>query len=143
MSDKNSANSTDLPQVYKEEELKLMIELIENGLWRTTNLSTALHVDRKTIDEWKQRPEVQGAHRKAILKFVRRRTDTENILKELDVEIQSDPQLTQINNYLGLSDDQLKQLITSKSRQLGVVVDVAGTGETEEREPVEVPETTS
>lgn len=141
MSEETTTKSTELPQVYKEVDLALMIELILNGLWSTTNLATALHITRDTVIEWKKRPEVQEAHRKAILKFIKKRTDTENVLKELDVEIKTDPTLIQINNYQQMTDGQLRELIAAKTRQLGVVVDATGVGETEEAEPLELPET--
>lgn len=86
MSDRNSDNSDTQPQVYKQEELDLMFELIAAGVWRTTNLSKTLNVDMDTITAWKKRPEVIDARRKALLKFVKRRTDVEKILSELDFE---------------------------------------------------------
>jgi hypothetical protein len=95
MSEQNSTNSVP----YKKEELALMLELIEAGLWRTGNLSKALHVDEKTIVEWKKRPEVQETHRKTILKWVKKRKDSEIALRELEVDTpQEAPKtLVQIN----------------------------------------------
>lgn len=64
----------------------MMIELIESGIYSTKNLMTALHLCKDTIVRWKKRPEVQLAHRKAILKFSKKRKDPEGSLKELGIE---------------------------------------------------------
>jgi len=96
MSDKNVAN----PTVYKKEELTLMIELIEAGLWGSSNLANALHIDRSTVERWKETPEVQEAHRRAIMKFLRKRQDVEKILGELKVETPAETPKTLIQvNY--------------------------------------------
>lgn len=113
----------ELPRVNKEQELDLMIELIMNGVYKDTNLATALHVERHTIADWKKRPEVQDAHRKAILKYSKKRTDTEQILKELEMDIEVQPtnqiqpapilfNLTQYNQYVrdNNSNKQTEQL---------------------------------
>lgn len=99
MSETKSDNSGKLPGVYKQEDLSLMIELILSGLWRTVNLSKALHLDENTITAWKKRPEVQDAHRRAILKFLHKRQDAEKILGELDMETPAEQPktLVQIN----------------------------------------------
>lgn len=96
---KYSEQSESSPGIYKTNELEAMIEMIDAGIWGTKNLSTALHVSQETIIQWKKRPEVQEAHRKAIRKFAKRRTDVEKILSELDVETpQEAPKtLVQIN----------------------------------------------
>lgn len=78
------------PKIYKEEEFNMMLELIENGLWRNVNLSKALHVAEETIIEWKKRQEAQQAHRRAILRYLKKRTDAEKILKELEMDIVPD-----------------------------------------------------
>ncbi len=118
-----SVNSvTDLPEVYKEEDFKLMLELVQSGIWKNVNLSRALHIDEDTIAKWKKRKEATTAHRQAILKFVKRRTDVEKILKELEMDLETDlPSLVQ-NNYYQLDDNQLDQLIESKLRQIGAGV---------------------
>lgn len=116
-------NHTKPPQVYKEEDLTLMLELIMNGWWSDTNLANALHVTRQTIARWKERKEAQDAHRKAINKFSKQKRDTEQILKELgmDIEIQPTNQiqpapilfnLTQYNQYVrdNNSNTQAEQL---------------------------------
>jgi len=74
------------PQVYKKTELETMIELIERGIYSTTNLSTALHINMSTIVAWKKRPEVKAAHTRSILKYAGRRTDVDGILKEMGIE---------------------------------------------------------
>ena len=84
---KKPAKPANKPLVYKEEELAQMIELIGNGVWRTTNLANALHIDRETVDKWKEFKEVKDAHRQAVNKYSRRRNDNENILKELGMEV--------------------------------------------------------
>lgn len=118
----NPTNPDSQPEVYKQAELEAMLQLIDAGVWRSTNLSKALHVDMGTIAIWKDRPEVQEAHKKAIIKFARRRTDVEKILNELDFETPAEPQsLTQINNYMSLSDEQLDALIKSKASEIGIL----------------------
>lgn len=100
MSKENPANPTKTPRVYKEEDLALMIELIDGGLWSTTNLSNALHINRETIDIWKERKEVQEAHRKSILKWVKRRKDAEIALREMGVDTPQEAPKTLIQvNY--------------------------------------------
>lgn len=89
MTELNSEKSVTQPQVYKQNELKLFIELVEAGLWRNTNLAKALNIDVDTVADWKKRPEVQEAYRKTILKLVKVRPDIEKILKEMAIE--SDP----------------------------------------------------
>lgn len=131
----NPNNPKTTPQVYKQVEFNEMIELISSGLWGTTNLSKALHVDITTIVEWKKRPEVQEAHRQAIKKFLRRRTDVEKILSEMDVETPQEPSLTQINNYMSLTDEQLDTIIRSKAGKAGVIAATTGEGEAEGGEP--------
>jgi hypothetical protein len=133
VSDRNPTNPDLLPDVYKQVELSSMIELIGAGVWRSTNLAKALHIDLSTIAEWKKRPEVQDAHRRAILKFAKRRTDVEKILSELDFETPTEPQgLTQINNYVGLTDDQLDAVIAAKVGQIGAVEIAPGEGDAPE-----------
>lgn len=85
-SSKNPSNPSEIPQVYKKTELEVMLELIENGVYSTKNLATALHVDESTVTAWKKRPEVKEAHTKAILKYSGKRTDIDGILKELDLQ---------------------------------------------------------
>ena len=143
MANDKSANSPQKPQVYKEEELEQMIELITNGVWRTTNLSNALHVDRKTIDVWKEFKEVKDAHRKAINKYSRKRTDTENVLKELGMEVDvSADSLIQINNYQQLTDEQLDKLIAAKGAEVGISPVIAGETTTDAGSATEVREAT-
>lgn len=137
---KPSNQSAVEPKIYKEEEFNLMIELIENGLWRNVNLTKALHVAESTIIEWKKRPEAQNAHRKAILKFIKRRTDAEKILKELDMEVDPDIGALIQNNFINLTDEQLRQLIAAKTRQLGIVVADSGNGEAEEGKSAQLPD---
>lgn len=93
---KKSEQSESIPGVYKADELEAMIEMIDAGLWGTKNLSTALHVSQETIIQWKKRPEVQDAHRRAIKKFIRRRTDVEKILSEMEVDTPQEKQNIQI-----------------------------------------------
>lgn len=131
--DVKSANSAELPQVYKENELKMMVELVENGLWSNVNLAKALGVNRDTITEWKKRPEVKKAYRKAILKYTSRRTDVDKILKELEIEIEPDDISIQNNLLINLTDEQLDSYIASKIRQVGAGRVIDGEGETEER----------
>ena len=139
MSEEKLPNVPTLPQIYKEQEYALMLEfIVKCGYWSDTNLATACHVERHTIADWKKRPEAIEAHRKAIMKFSQRRTDTEKILKELDMEISPDqPGLTQNNLLINLSDEQLTTFITSKVGQVGVSqlpdrVGAAKTGESTE-----------
>ena len=123
----NSGNKE--PVIYKEVEFNTMIQLIEAGLWRNVNLAKALHVDDNTIRKWKDRREAIEAHQKAILKFVKRRTDAEKILQELEVEVASDPNTLVQNNYFNLTDEQLDQLIESKRRKIGATGNATGEGE--------------
>lgn len=83
-----------LPQVYKEEELKMMIELVEAGLWKNSNLARILNVVDETIADWKKRPEVLTVYRKVVLQTARKRMDVEKRLRELAVE--SDPEVTKV-----------------------------------------------
>jgi hypothetical protein len=117
--DSKSEEAEKLPRVIKELELKMMIEMVEAGLWTGTNLAKALHVDKDTIGEWKKRPEVIAAHKKAILKFCRKRTDTDKILKELGIEIEPDDLSIQNNLLINLTDEQLTNFISAKIRQIG------------------------
>lgn len=103
------------PQIYKQAEFDMMLQLISKGIWKNVNLANALHVNVNTITDWKKQPEAEKAHREAILKFAGRRTDVENILKELGMEIDSTevPLLNvTINSW---SDEQLKQYIESET----------------------------
>lgn len=106
------SNLSEQPQVYKQEDLAIMIELVIAGVWSNKNLVTALHISEPTIIEWKKRPEVQDAHRKAILKFVKRRTDVEKILNELEFETpKEDPNtLVQINYQPIFGGKSVKEL---------------------------------
>jgi len=94
MTDEKSSNSSKIePKIYKEEEFNLMLEMVRSGLWKNVNLVTALHIDEKTIIEWKKRPEVIEAHRSAILKFIKRVDDPEKLLRELGLDIEQDKAL--------------------------------------------------
>jgi hypothetical protein len=95
MSDKNPS----IPSVYKKEELDLMIEMVDAGVWSNKNLVTSLHIDESTVIQWKKRPEVQEAHRKAILKWMKKRKDAEIALREmgLDTPQEAPKTLVQIN----------------------------------------------
>lgn len=76
--------------MYKEEEFNLMLEFIELGLWRVTNLAKACNVDRDTIERWKKTKEAQRAYRRAsqaILKKRKNTGDVEKLMKELDYEV--------------------------------------------------------
>ena len=84
--DSNPKKPKHVPQVYKETQLETMIQLIQRGIYSTTNLSTALHIDMSTIVEWKKRLEVKQAHTRSILKHAGNRTDVDGILKELGLE---------------------------------------------------------
>lgn len=136
---KDSEQSESLPGIYKTNELEAMIEMIDAGIWGTKNLSTALHVSQETIIQWKKRTEVQEAHRKAIRKFAKRRTDVEKILSELDVETPQEPTgLTQINNYMNLTDDQLDAVIAAKVGQIGAIETAPREGDASQDESPEV-----
>lgn len=79
-----------LPRVNKEGEFALMCELIELGLWRTSNLARACNVARETIDDWKKRPEAQKAYQKAVKDIISKRKkigDPEKIMKELNLDV--------------------------------------------------------
>lgn len=81
-----SEKSGGKPQVYKQTELDTMIQLIERGIYSTTNLASVLGVDMDTVTKWKRRPEVVAARTRSILKFAGRRTDVDGVLKELGVD---------------------------------------------------------
>lgn len=127
-------------KIIKEEEFNLMLELIENGLWRNVNLSRALHVVEETIIKWKKHPKVQEAHRRAILKYARKRTDVDKILKELDMEVEPDINSLVQNNYFQLDDEQLNKLIRSKINQVGVSPALRGETAPDAGEPAGVRE---
>lgn len=135
---KSDKSDNTLPDIVKKDEFELMLELITQGLWKGVNLAAALHVNQDTITAWKKRPEAKDAHRRAILKFVRRRTDVEKILKELEIETEPDgPSLIQ-NNFYQLTDGQLDTFIQSKIRELGVGTVVDGEAEADSGESTEV-----
>lgn len=139
----NSDNSAEELGIYKTAEYELMLRLIEKGLWRTRNLARAVGVDEDTMTKWKRTKQAQKAYSEAVLKFIGRRKDVEKILSELDVESNPDPNtLNQFNIYAQLNDEQLKQLITTKARQLGIVGGDSGNGAETETEPTQLPETT-
>jgi L-rhamnose isomerase len=124
-----SVNSVQAPiEIYKQEDFDLMLEMIKSGIWKNVNLSRALHIDEDTIAKWKKHQDAIDAHRQAILKFIKRRTDVEKILKELEMEVETDiPSLVQ-NNYYQLNDEQLDQLIEQKLKQIRAGVTLSGEG---------------
>lgn len=127
-----------LPRVYKEEELANMIELIESGIWRTTNLSNALGINMETVDKWKLRPEVIQARRKSVKKWADKRVDADKVLKELGMEIDSAevPLLNvTINQW---SDEQLTKFIESEATRRIAGRSVDGDETQGAIEPVEV-----
>lgn len=137
-----SEKSDKLSQVYKKQEFTSMLELISKGIWKNVNLANALHVSVDTITDWKRSPEAEKAHREAILKFAGRRTDVENILKELGMEIDSTevPLLNvTINSW---SDDQLKQYIESETARRITGGSLAGIETQGEVQPAEILEST-
>lgn len=91
MGKSKSVNSDKDPQVYKQNELELMIELVKAGMWKSTNLSKTLSLDMNTVAEWKKRKDVQEAYRETVLKYIKKRKDPEKILSELDID--SDPEV--------------------------------------------------
>lgn len=125
MAKAKSANSDKQPQVYKQNELDLMIELVSAGMWKSTNLSKTLNVDMNTIAEWKKRVEVQKAYRETVLKFIRKRQDPEKVLQELDIDSEQDSPLIQ-NNYYNLSDERLDEVIAAKARKIGITEPAPG-----------------
>lgn len=82
----NVSNQAEEGQVYKEQDLAQMIELVKAGIWRDTNLSKVLNVTRETVARWKKRPEVIEAYQATVMKFARKRIDVEAVLKELAIE---------------------------------------------------------
>lgn len=107
------------PPVRKVVELKAMIEMVESGLWQTGNLVKALHVNEDTIVEWKKRPEVQEAHRLAIMKWVKKRKDAEIALREMgmDTPQEAPKTLIQVNYQPIFSGESLHALPASNSDQ--------------------------
>ena len=104
-----------IPQVYKQTEFNMMLELIEKGIWKNVNLANALHVNVNTITDWKKQPQAEDAHRKAILKYADKRTDVESILRELGMELDSNEvPLINVTRH-SWSDEQLKQFIESEA----------------------------
>lgn len=83
---KKPTKSTNQPRVYKKNELKLMVEMVEAGLWRTSNLQRVLGLDRTTIKKYKGLPVVKDAYRKTVSKYLKLRKDEEKVLKELKIE---------------------------------------------------------
>ena len=133
-----SEGSDSLSRVTLKREYKLMLELIDKGIWRTTNLANALHVSMDSVTAWKKTPEAEDAHRKAVLKFADRRVDVENILKELGMEIDSAevPLLNvTINQW---SDEQLTKFIESEATRRIAGRSVDGDETQGAIEPVEV-----
>lgn len=122
-------------KIYKEEEYDTMIEMIKAGMWRNVNLVNALHVDEQTILKWKKRPEVIEAHKQTFIKFLKKREDVEKILKEIGMETEPDIDTLIQNNYLSLTDEQLNQIIQSKSRQIGTHSVTDGEAEEDSGEP--------
>jgi hypothetical protein len=112
------------PEIYKEEDFDLMLKLIDRGIWKNCNLARALHLDEETVAKWKKHPQVIKAHTNSVLKFAGRRTDVENILKELDLEIETQPQTVIDNrsitviNYAGTT----KQLPDKREHNTAVPV---------------------
>lgn len=111
------------PRVYKEEEYGLMCELIQDGLWGTSNLAKVVGVDRETIDNWKARAEAQEAYFTAVknvLKKRKNRGEVEKEMKELDLEVANDS--IDINTYYRqYTDEQLTDLANQKARSLGLL----------------------
>src|SRR5690606_16300172 len=119
MAKAKSVKSGKDPQVYKQNELDLMIELIKAGDWKSTNLSKILNLDMNTVADWKKREDVQEAYRLTVLKFVKRRQDPEKVLSELGFDSDPDAPLIQNNYYTNLSDSQLDELIKAKAGKTG------------------------
>lgn len=118
------------PQVYKKTEYEWMLDLIRRGLWRTTNLASAVGVDRETIDKWKKNPEVVEARRKVIwqkLGSQGKGRGVETVLKEMGIETDPD-KLEVIHKFEDLKDDELDDRIARKAREVGVAGATTGEG---------------
>lgn len=95
------------PEILKEEEFILMCEFIELGLWRTTNLSKACNVDRKTVDIWKTHSKAQIAYRKAVKNILKKRGvkgDVEKMMKEVSMEVDGDELTVKLIEVKGLEN---------------------------------------
>ncbi len=134
MSPTKPAKPAPSPQVYKKTEMEWMIDLIQRGLWRSTNLAEIIGINRETVDKWKKLPEVIEERRKVVWKTLGsggKGRGVEAILKEMGVE--TDPDKLEITHkFEDMKDDELDNLIASKANQAGLTRVVPGKGAAQE-----------